>query len=318
MIRNIFLSAGVLSVALLSSCGKKGASIGAPEVKPPVQSVTPPGLLSSVLGAQVSRLEHSSISSCTETGTIYSRVKCRLFYTGPTEILQILAAIDSRMADIDSRAQESEHGCLNAAPVDLTSDFSFPGGETFPHYLQCHDTFGSSGNGSGGVGFGQKDGVWYLREYSTSRDSLGGSNFKGIGKVVKVSPDSSVEGWVILGLSKYNPPDESTALIHFKTNKPLGTIEMTVGGQNIGFQTVHFKSNPSYLYVAEGSTAHCLDATTYVDTGNISLCASLSSSLELSTLGLSAGSGGSTTANNVDLSVLYDMGRKGISGVSAF
>lgn len=290
-----------------------GASIGIPAIKPPVEAITPSALVSAAsVSAVVRRAEEGAFC---EENNIYQRVKCRLFSDGPTEILEILADTDNRMAEIDERAQQSQRTCLNEAAIDKTDDFSFPGGETFPHYLQCYDVFEGD---TGWMAFGKKDGVWYLREGFYGPAGTSGVN-KGIGKIVRIDAQENVEGWIMIGLST-TPPTESTVLLHLKTNKSAATVEFTAGGENTGFDTVHFKSNESYIYLKDDSAEYCLSSSDYIET-EASSCVDLKGSLELTTLGCKGGTGctgDATTANNVDLTLLYEMGKLPITGVPRF
>lgn len=313
-----------MSLCLFASVGLVGCGggnpIGAPQVKPPVAAVTPAGLLASVLTvSRTSKMNAMSAEFCVED-TIAKKVKCRLFSDGPTEILSILQDIDDRMAEIDERAQDSKRACLDGAPVDKTEDFAFPGAlgatETFAHHLQCYDVFSDN---TGWMAFGKKDNVWYLREGWSGAAGTEGVN-KGIGKVVKIDADQNVEGWIMIGLDPATA-SESTVLLHLKTNKAAGTIEFTAGGENTGFDTVHFKSNATHIYVKDDDGESCLNAATYVDAAAQTECDALEGSLELATLGCKGGTGcvgGATTANNVDLTTLFEMGKKPITGVASF
>jgi hypothetical protein len=297
-----------LGVFLFACSGGNGTSIGAPAVKPPVEAAMPAGFL-------VGSRQPSSRA----TADLVNEIQSRLFTDGPTEILGILAAIDARMATLESQALQSVRTCLSATPIDKTSDLTFPGSEpSFPQHYQCtEDNSGESGGNR--LAFGKKDDVWYLREGTES----------GVGSIVKIDASENVEGYFVLGdNARFSG---STMLLHFKSNKAADTVEFTAGGTNIGFCQVHFKTNGSFVYVegqretnagtvCESLETACLNAADNTEAASASSCSSLSgSNLELDTLGrMATGTLVASAANNVDLNGLKAIAVPDFTGIGDF
>jgi hypothetical protein len=342
------------SLVAVSACGKKddnkgsGATTGAPQAYPPTALVTPSVLLSSAgtgsanLFAHISHVDLTPVADTyalratppTEPGNANSKsalmaiVKDRLFSPGPTNILELVKKVDGRMAEYDRRVSEMENvpSCLSSSPVDVSSTFSVPAaavGETaaFPLFGQCQETVDPGLT----LMFGKKDNDWYLVDGATKNGDGADACVMTMAKISGSSDaDRVVDGYmaVVVG-GKTNNFTGSTTLMHFKANVAAGTLEFTAAGAHVGFEQIHAKSSRDYVYVRAQSGQDSNAGTLYHacfsagDLSNVSLtnCSSLSSSLELVSLGTKAvgtyvGPGNTTNnvlvsdANNVDLTTI--------------
>jgi hypothetical protein len=86
-------------------------------------------------------------------------IKSRFFSDGPTDIYQILGAIDGRIGGLNTLIQTMSPPCLSQPPVAYPIQ---PFGQSVTLYAQCAELVGSSAPADPGfVQFGQKDGVVY-------------------------------------------------------------------------------------------------------------------------------------------------------------
>jgi hypothetical protein len=86
-------------------------------------------------------------------------IRSRFFTAGPTDIYNLLGAIDSRIAGYNAPAQGMAPACLNQAPVSFSIQ---PWGESMPFYAQCYDQLMPSASGDPGlVLFGRSGGRVY-------------------------------------------------------------------------------------------------------------------------------------------------------------
>ena len=251
------VTAGVLcGLAMACSPGpQQDASSNPPAVRPPVQAALPQGLLvgGSTFAANVapspgstgtsrSALESPDYTRTCQTdvttdacmtlsGTarLQCIVKQRLFCGGPTEVLRLLDALDSRMTELEARTDGSE-ACRSAAPAERSSDLVFPGGTSFEHYLQCRDS-------NIGLGFGVKDGQWYLRE------ALGAG-----GWLFRADQTGEVAGYVWLP-SPDGSFNMSTGILQVQASRVAGTVELTGGGVGFGFCALHYRSDASHIWI---------------------------------------------------------------------
>lgn len=235
-IKSVLLIIGLLCVAV--SCSKKeddssGTGIAFPELRPPVEEVAGAGLTTSAL----------------DTDSFQSR----FFGEGPTNILNILTSLDTRLAEISARAAESsdERACLSNTPVLMVLTIF---GENVSMYFQCYDTLSDSGL----LAFGKKDDVWYL--------------FEKVGAVVTAATATLLENGKVSvniygGVGLSNGTDWSAMSYggyHVKANNETNTLEMTAGGLGLGFCGSHLNSDGTNLYIIgseDGPGCAAVDST---------------------------------------------------------
>jgi|JI10StandDraft_1071094.scaffolds.fasta_scaffold183552_3 hypothetical protein len=250
------------------------------KLKPPVQEAAGAGLTGSTTGL----LDANNFQD-------------RFFSAGPTNILTILGNLDSRLAEIETRASESvdSGACLDNTPTEVSISVY---GETFNLQLQCYDDL----SGDGLLAFGKKGDTWYLYEK--------------VGAVVTAAsattlPDDKVSVEIYGGVGLSNGTEWSNMSYggyHLIANNADLTLEMTAGGIGFGFCGVHLKSDGTNVYLngSEDGVGFGCQATDEIcvqnaDLGATGSCNSIGvSSFELTGLGRIA----TTTfdANPVDAS----------------
>ena len=300
------------AVVAVAACNGKpdshadgGGGLAVPRIRPPVQAALPPALIQGgttfptrlVPGAPV---PVDYIKTCapdimqdyclTLTGT--ERVRCHLkqtlFCSSPTGVLTLLDELDRAMMGIEAGSSGTEP-CLSAVPADHASDLTFPGTKTFTHYLQCKV---SNIPGVQPLGFGVKDGGWYIR----TSGSHGGWLFS------VDANDDIVNGYRWdNGSTSYN----YNVLLRIAASKTAGTVEFV--GSPGGFCAMHYASNQANIWILDnevgvGNTPNCdsnfdgttnaadyveicLDATT-LDLSDPANCATLKSNKTLTLIGV--------------------------------
>lgn len=311
----------VLCVLLVTACGSSKSSskstISTTRVRPPVQEILPSSLLAdgsfslangdldNSKTCQTDASAGDACSSLSESSKIRCIVKNRLFCGGPTEVLKLLDGLDGRLAGIEARSEGSEIACMSKDPVDLTDQLDFPGEAVLPAKFKCQDS-------SIGLGFGDADGVWYVRE----ANGAAAQSFV-------VNTDSSIHGFIWLP-SKEGTMASSTGLLEIQTDTSAKTIEITGGGVGFGFCGLHYKSNADFIYLkmnpdGVGSSCDydsnnvtdssdwveaCLDAGS-LDDATAQSCDSLKE-FSLATLGRNATTGTGTTTSFAAVAPLDD------------
>jgi|GEM_PF-1424296 len=261
-----------VSLSLLAACGKKstGSGIGAPSVEPPVAKATPSGLSTVALF-----LSTQSVASTMTDFTIIGELQDRFYKTGPTNISNLLKTIDSRLAEINSRAETSTSTCLSNAVVEDTVTIF---GESVVGKFQCYDAFSTTG----GMMFGKDGTDWYLYTNDGQMRSF-----------VKVSPVSgSTDDYVVdarMSVGQLNGVDSSTqgacgatwygcsyGVIRLVANSATKSFEMSTAGTGTGFSTVHLKSDGTNLY-AKGRDGNLAGGTTWSNVSGLSEICGLAS-----------------------------------------
>jgi hypothetical protein len=313
-----------LACGTLVACGKdRGAGAGIPLVEPPVAEATPSGLTAASL-----------LSSYSLFALDLTEVKSRFFSTSPTEVSNLLAGIDSRLTEINTRSAETARACLSATPVEDTLTIF---GESVTAKFQCYDVFGDN---TGGMMFGKDGSTWYLYQNSGAMRSL-----------VKVTPvegstdDYLVDAWMSVGQNNASSSSCnggtwygcSYGVIRLRAESAAKTFEMTVAGSGFGYTGAHLKSDGTKLYVkgaasggtSNGSTwSYTAADTTCVKASDLSAesdCSAISgSNLSLTTLGVTGhtdfGTGitlNGTTSDSVHFGRSVEE-LSTLSGVSAF
>ncbi|MGZ3773291.1 MAG: hypothetical protein ACXVCY_05885 [Pseudobdellovibrionaceae bacterium] len=291
-IRNFYLS--LVSFALLASCAKStdsSSSAGIPAIQPPVAKATPVGLKGTSI------MSHGN----GEVGTMslsYTELQQRFYGAGPTKIDNLLSAVDTRMADINSRSTQGKHTCLDATAVQYSLSIF---GTNQTAYFQCYDIMS---DGTGGVLFGKKDNVWYLYQ------NIGaGHSFAVVTPVASSSGDYVVEAWFSVGIG--NTPNwysGSYGVIHLKADSSTKNLEMAVAGTGFGYCGAQLKTDGTNLFVkgssgggtSDGSTWTCQAADTVCklasDLTQAGTCSSIdNTTFQLTALGTTSSTYGSGT-----------------------
>lgn len=244
----------MISALVVLSCSeedkkkKRASSFTVPNVAPIVRSAT----ASALLGSSTSLSE--TIINPAES------IKSRLFSTGPTEILAILASLDSTIDSYEARITGTnsgvdENGDLIEvevhAPCMVTFDsgdgvyyngvatslmFDFDGDGTaefdpgFSQYLNCYEYL--DGGTSDWRAFGRYDTSgstnWYVREGQTSGGSQGGASAMRV-----VEGTSEAEVWFRVGSS--NSVESGSQVIAHLLRSANGLIEYTHTGKGVGY-----------------------------------------------------------------------------------
>lgn len=216
-----------------SSCSGNGKSIGAPALEPPVEATKPSGMASS-----------TTELTCPDCEAPLETLKGRLFSPGETDFQYRLQMVDSRMAELNKRSEESENEieCLSAEPVEWTPP-AMPEGVSFPMYFTCHEVLSEYSQ----LAFGFYEDDFYLVELQKA-----GGQGPAIGVLAKTnSAGTNLEVWQIL-----NDDDdgERFSVMHILANSETEDFEVSVGGTAYGTGVscgVQMKSNPELIY-AEG------------------------------------------------------------------
>lgn len=266
---------------LLSACGKSSSSgtghdISISRVQPPVKDTAGAAMTSAALRMRLERFTPQSAN-------LEIAIQERFFSTGPTDVLNILADVDSRLAGIETQAKSASK-CLDNTPTDVTLTLF---GEPQTFSFQCFETVGN-----GVIAFGKKDTTWSIYVMIGAGPIAAKSTDLGDGK-------TSVEVWGAVGTTN-TPTWDSMSYVgfHISANNQTGDLEMTMGGMGVGFCGVTLKADGTNMY-AYGST----------DSG--SSCDAIASSCVLMTDLISSG-----TCGNIDQThfALTGLGRASVTG----
>jgi hypothetical protein len=250
----------VLKNALLSSmicaaaCTGSGASADLPLIVPPVRAATP-----SSFQAAARTAPQAAVDGAISAGEFRDR-----FFNpagGPTEVFQILAGIDARLAEVNT-AGDKPHACLEQAPVDYALSIF---GQDVPFAAQCYRRFGTTGSGPAAfMQFGQRDGVTYL--------FVTGGAARVAARVTPVSgtTDVEVDAWYGVGYTNAMCGTDHTfdgcsyAATQIHADPTTRAFEMTVAGIGVGFCGISMRSDGTSIYGAGSGDmgATCQDRST--------------------------------------------------------
>jgi hypothetical protein len=255
---SVYLAAGAV-VAIGLACGKKddGKSnpFDAPAMKPPVENQSPTGF------------KAAAISLSADAGL--AEIKSRFYGDGPTDFVDRLTKVDSRIAEFESRASGEDVGkCVTEEP-QLWDLKDIPGVGSFPMYFSCYDRPSQSQGTSLSVYFGKKDGYWYVAELSKNEF---GNEPPTIGVLAKVNEAGTETTVVQLSIET----NFTTSVFHVYANDSTKVFEManasnrtssngTGSGANytgVGCG-VRLKANANFVYgVGKFTSENCGSATT--------------------------------------------------------
>lgn len=280
----------------LDSSGDTSANV-VPLVKPPVQSAVPTGLNGAA--TTLARMHLTSFSA--------ADVKDRFFNTeGPTELFQLLASLDGRIAGINSRASRFS-SCLGTEP---TVSIDIPvWSQNATLWMQCGEDWGE-----GFIYFARKNDTFYLFENGGETRMLAHVYLLAnatAGNITNSSVDY-VELWYSVGNLNTNG---SHAVVHLLARPAEQVFEMVAAGKGIGFCGAQIRSANGTMNVTASSGDGACDDTASIctlanDTAIEADCSDESKAFELAPLGrLAYGDNAASAypgegANNVALTVL--------------
>lgn len=237
----VLIGAGLI----LSSCSKekkKGSSIGAPALKPPVDEATPSGIKSStaLTVAQSALCDVAQGGDSRSVKCILDNLKSDVFSTvGPT-FLNDLDTVDKRLAEFDSRAVESERTCLTETAKPWTPAIL---GESFAMHVSCRENMSEALS----VFFGRHEGNFYLSEIQTPL-TPGPTDFTG-GIFAKANDaGNQVESWKYSYIK--NTQGDIVTLLHVVADRATNVMEFRTASTHAAFSAgcgVHFRSNGEHI-----------------------------------------------------------------------
>lgn len=248
-----FVACGLMTMPACSKDDdddKKGSSIGAPAVEPPVSRNLPSGLSGAAL-----RLQDAQSPKTIALNALKDLISPSGDFVG---VVQRLKKIDERMAELNTRAEESPKACLAADITAKAYDIggSLPGGQAAGMMFQCQEDVG--GVATGQLAFGLTEDSFYLMERSGSLAVLTKAPKDGTGVTVwQVATGSS-----------------GTDFMQIKAADGAG-FEATVAGTDISGQSgaapcgLHIKSSGTLIYLkASVASNGCTTAETFCVNGS--------------------------------------------------
>jgi hypothetical protein len=241
--------------------GAGGASVDLPLIVPPVRAATPSSFQAAARTARQANVD----------GTISATDFRDRFFNpagGPTEVFQILAGIDARLAEVNAAGPDKQPACLEQAPVDYTLSIF---GQDIPFAAQCYRRFGSSSGGPAAfMQFGQAGGITYL--FVTGGAARVAARVTPVGGTT----DVEVDAWYGVGYTNAMCGTDGTfdgcsyAATRIHADPTTRAFEMTVAGIGVGYCGISMRSDGASIYGAGSSDmgATCQDRGT--------LCASAS------------------------------------------
>lgn len=228
----------IIMIATMVGCSS-GEPLGAPEVQPPVKDTTAPGLLAGI-SAQLTDGAQQKDTPPTPIEVFQGR----FLGPGPTDYLDRLAKIDERMAELNTRSEESARTCTGNAATDWVHAGTLPTGETFGLKIQCLEELTAD---TSYLAFGIDGDYFYLSEQQKAN-----GNAPTIGVYAKTKMDSSAtEFWFIGGSGVSTDNGDNYVYMHLTADKTAGTNEIAVAGVGSGFGVgcgVQIRSDANYVY----------------------------------------------------------------------
>jgi hypothetical protein len=226
------------------------SSFAVPLLTPPIKSSCPSALKSDLSLRRRRRLAELN----TDT------IKERFFNPdgGPTNLFDILASVDDRLQELNSRMSSFEE-CMQDVPVSYSFNVS---GESLTFYAQCSDVLnegtGSSTGAAESSSFMQwafYNNTWYL--YERVGQAIVASQLRvDTSAPNPTAPDDddgsgvqNIHVWYSVGITSRTG---SHAVAHVYSNPAAEVFEMTAAGVGIGYCGVQFRSSEG-LFKATGS-----------------------------------------------------------------
>jgi len=227
IVATLFLSSLLI---FTSGCGKGsgGATTNYPLFTPPVKSAAPTGFVNGSSFAGIARFPNLLSLDPAD-------FKSRFFTTGPTDLFQILQAVDDRIAGINSRADNFP--CeTTTTPISYTIN-PFAAVTPITMYAQCSERMG---DGSGFDQFAKVGDSFYIYIH------IGDGEVAAIASPSQTdSSKTSVQIWASVGLVNLNG---SHGVMEISADPATNSFEMTVAGLGMGYCGAQYKSDGTNVY----------------------------------------------------------------------
>jgi len=226
-----------VSVAAASvSCGKKkngGSPMGLGQLFLPLKATVPKGLASGS-AAGLNLAPQMNLNAGTAE---LAALKSRIFSAGPTDFMNTIKSVDSRLAELDKRHQEGARKCIGeeAKEWKLSGLPDATGGMTgtASFWFQCVETMNVSNvspTTSLTIYFGRKDGYSYLAELSTNSALGEPPTIATLGKVDDASNKSEVWQILLTSEAQTDASKRHALWMYVLGDKTTQNFEMAVGG----------------------------------------------------------------------------------------
>jgi hypothetical protein len=240
--KTLLVSSMIGMTACAGSGGGGGGAADLPLIVPPVRAAAPSSF-------QVAA--HAARRAAADGELSATEFRNRFFNPagGPTEVFQILAGIDARLAEINAGGADRRPACLDQAPVSYTLSVF---GQDVPFAAQCYRRFGAAPSGAPAafMEFGKLDGVSYL--------FVTGGAARVAARVTPVAGTSDVEvdAWYGVGYTNATCGTDGTfdgcsyaaTVIH--ADPTTRAFEMAVAGIGVGFCGISMRSDGTSIYGA--------------------------------------------------------------------
>ncbi|HMG22813.1 MAG TPA: hypothetical protein VK607_15875 [Kofleriaceae bacterium] len=269
--------------------GGGGGSAELPLIVPPVRAAAPSSFQAAAHAARRPAAADGELSA--------TEFRDRFFNPagGPTDVFQILAGIDARLAEINTAGADKAPPCLDQAPVAYTLSVF---GQDIPFAAQCYRRFGAAAPGvpAAFMQFGKRDGVSYL--------FVTGGAARVAARVTPVAgtTDVKVDAWYGVGYTNASCGSDGTfdgcsyAVTEIHADPTSHAFEMAVAGIGVGFCGISMRSDGASIHGAGsidmGQTCRdqatlCVSASDLTATGACDAIASFT----VPALGRKAGAG---------------------------
>lgn len=246
------LAITALSVAASASCSKKdkgGSALGLGQLHIPLKDTAPTGLasasaVSSNLTGQLAFFENPQ--SAENSASPMSTIKERLFQEGPTDFMNRIKKVDERLAELDSRHQDTARTCVSEAAKEWTisglpdANGGLTASATF--WFQCVEEMSGDSSASLKVYFGRKDGFSYLAELQTATGGI--PTMAVLGVVDDASTKSEIWQVNIADASVTDDAKKHSSWMRILADKTSETFEMAVGGTGTMGKTANGGEEP--------------------------------------------------------------------------
>lgn len=222
----------VLSVMFLVACAEDKNSDGASNPIPSMVQISRAVLPTSLESSGVNFFPSSLFS----TNADLAELKTRIFSPGPTDFLDRLQKVDSRLNEMASRVSS----CATLTTQTYTPP-AFVTGLSFPMEFACKETVGngtSMGMSVFDIYFGKANGYWYLAEIQVNAGfSSGDAEPPTMAVIAKVSEDGNdMEVWQISVENKSSV--NYASVVHITADKAAGVFSLSTASSADNTQTI--------------------------------------------------------------------------------
>jgi hypothetical protein len=228
---------GLLMVVVSGCASSGGVPVDLPLIVPPVRAATPAGFSAAAAAARLAELDG---------GIAATDFRDRFFNPagGPTEVFDILAGVDMRLAEINTSSTDAAHPCLEATPTEYTLE---PFGQTVAFVAQCYRQFSGGSGPAAFMQFGKRDQTTYL--YIT------GGAARVAARVVADDQNAPVvDVWYGVGYTNATCGSDHTfdgcsyAVTQIHADSATHAFEMTVAGIGVGFCGIQVRSDGASIF----------------------------------------------------------------------